>query len=234
MREILGLSGKQAVIVAGVLILFGYLCGSVSFAYLSGRIWRNIDLREYGSAKLSGSNVYHHVSLLAMVAVGLLDIGKAALPTWVGLWLGLGLPAAILAGLAAMIGHNWPIFLGLKGGRGIAAAIGTLLVVFPWGFPWLLGWLIVGRLMPRAAAAPALLGFITLPFLAHAAGQAAATVWGCIAMLIITVTKRLEANRVSLPPGPERWAVLARRLVLDRDEANWESWIQRAPRTDAR
>jgi len=185
-----------------LLILFGYLCGSVSFAYLSGRLWRGIDLREYGSAKLSGSNVYHHVSTPAMVMVGLLDIGKAALPTWIGLWLGLGLPRAILAGLAAVIGHNWSLFLGLKGGRGIAAAMGVLLVIFPWGFPWLLGWLIAGRLIPRAAAVPALLGFVTLPFLAYVAGQAASTVWGCLTMLGIMVIKRLEANRAPLPLGP--------------------------------
>ena len=219
---------------AGSLILFGYLCGSVSFAYLSGRLWRKIDLREYGSAKLSGSNVYHHVSLPAMIAVGLLDIGKAALPTWMGLWLRLGLPAAILAGLAAMVGHNWSIFLGLRGGRGIAAAIGVLLVIFPWGFPWLLGWIILGRLMPRAAAAPALLGFVTLPFVVQAAGQAGPTVWGCAGMLGITVLKRLEANRAPLPAGSERWAVLGRRLVLDRDKADWQSWIEQRPETDSR
>ena len=218
---------------AGLLVLGGYLCGSVSFAYICGRLVRNIDLRRYGSAKLSGSNVYHHVSLPAMIVVGLLDIGKAALPTWIGLRLGLGLPAAILAGLAAMVGHNWSLFLRLTGGRGIGTATGVLLVVFPWGFPWVLGWLILGRLMPRAAAAPALLGFITLPFFAHLAGQAASTVRGCLAMLTITVIKRLEANRAPLPSGPERWATLGRRLVLDRDRADWDSWIQRVPGADA-
>jgi len=164
-----------------------------------------------------------------MVLVGLLDIGKAALPTWLGLRLRLGLPAATLAGLAAMIGHNWSLFLALKGGRGIATAIGVLLVIFPWGFPWLLGWLIVGRLVPHAAAAPALLGFVTLPFLANLAGQAVSTVWACVVMLAITIVKRLEANQMPLPPGPERWAILGRRLVLDRDMADWNTWIQQTP-----
>ena len=215
-----------------LLVLGGYLCGSVSFAYLSGRLLLNIDLREHGSAKLSGSNVYHHVSLPAMVVVGLLDIGKAALPTWIGVRLGLGLPAAILAGLAAMVGHNWSLFMGLKGGRGIAAAIGVLLLIFPWGFPWLLGWLVVGRLIPRAAAGPALLGLITLPFFAQLAGQAVSTVWGCGGMLAITIIKRLEADRARLPSGPARWATLGRRLVLDRDRTDWDSWIQRVPGAD--
>ena len=217
-----------------LLVLFGYLCGSVSFAYLCGRLCRGIDLREYGSAKLSGSNVYHQVSGPAMVVVGILDIGKAALPTWIGLRLGLGLAAAVLAGLAAMVGHNWSLFLGLKGGRGIATAIGVLLVVFPWGFPWLLGWLAAGRLVPRVAAAPALLGFVTLPLLAQIAGQAAETVWGCLAMLAIAVVKRLEGNRAVLPFGRKRWAVLGRRLLLDRDKADFDSWIERVPGADPR
>ena len=88
--------------------------------------------------------------------------------------------------------------------------------------------------MPRAAAAPALLGFVTLPFLARSVGQGGPTVWACVAMLAITVIKRLEANRAPLPSGPERWGVLGRRLLFDRDRADWDSWIQRAPKTGAK
>ena len=213
----------------GSLVLAGYLCGSISFAYLSGRLWRGIDLRKYGSAKLSGSNVYHHVSRPAIVLVGLLDVSKAVLPTWLGLRLGLGLPTAIAAGLASMVGHNWSLFLKLKGGRGIGTALGMLLVVFPWSVAWVLGWLAFGRLMPKIAAVPALFSLVTLPILAAIAYQPRPSVWGCVGVLVITIVKRLEANRESLPRGTERWAVLWRRLLLDRDIADWDAWMQRAP-----
>ena len=212
-----------------LLVLIGYLCGSISFAYLAGRLWRAIDLRRYGSRKLSASNVYENIGLPAMVIVGILDVTKAVLPTWLALRLGFGLAVAVLTGLAAMVGHNWSLFLGLKGGRGIGTALGALLVVFPWGVLWVLGWTIAGRLMPRAAAAPALLGFITLPFLATTLAQPTATAWGCVGMLTITVLKRLEGNREPLPEGGSPWPVFWRRLVLDRDIADFDTWAHHTP-----
>lgn len=211
----------------------GYLCGSVSFAYLIPRWWRGIDLRQYGSRKLSGSNVFNYLGFGGMALVGLLDIGKAALPAWLALRLGLGLATAACAGLAAMVGHNWSLFLDLKGGRGIGAALGLLLCIFPWGAPWMLGWVAAGRLAPHAAAAPALLGFIGLPLLAVAFGEPAATVWACAGMLLVTIVKRVEANRETLPAGESAWRVLVRRLVLDRDMADFDAWIRRAPGEDA-
>ncbi|RLC59339.1 MAG: glycerol-3-phosphate acyltransferase, partial [Chloroflexota bacterium] len=73
-------------------VLIGYLMGSIPFAYLAGRLMRGIDIRRYGTHAVTGSNVYENVSRPAVVVVGLLDMGKAALPTWLGLRLGLGLP----------------------------------------------------------------------------------------------------------------------------------------------
>jgi len=214
-------------------VLTSYLLGSISFAYLAGRICRSIDLRRYGSRKLSASNVYHQLGPGGLVAVGILDVSKAVLPSWLARRLGFALPVAVLAGLAAMLGHNWPVFLAFKGGRGISAALGTLLVVFPWGAAWLLGWVVLGRLVPRAAAVPALLGFITLVVLAMILAQPVAVTWGCIAMLGITVLKRLEANRLPLPAGANAWGVLVRRLVLDRDIANFDTWIAHKPQMDS-
>ena len=221
------MSGK--LLRQALLILFGYLCGSVSFAYLAGRLGRAIDLRRYGSRKLSASNVYTYLGFGAMALVGILDIAKAVWPTWLSIRLGYELAVTVWVGLAAMAGHNWSLFLGLKGGRGISTALGLLLCIFPWGVFWMLGWVAVGRLMPHAAAGPALLGFMSLPFFAALSGQPSATVWGCLGMLLLTVLKRLEGNRQPIPPHDSPWRVLWRRLVLDRDIADFEAWIRHAP-----
>jgi glycerol-3-phosphate acyltransferase PlsY len=210
-----------------LVVLSGYLTGSIPFAYLAGRLIRGIDIRQYGSRAVTGSNVYENVSRPAVIVVGLLDMGKAALPTWLGLRLGLGLPTALAAGLAAVIGHNWPLYLGFHGGRGIGSCLGVLTVAFPPGLPWMLvalalGWRLRNPVLPLA-------GFVTLPVFAHTIGQPPATVWACAAMLLLIVTKRLEANRQPLPEGREKWQILLRRLLLDRDIDDWETWAHRRP-----
>ncbi len=126
-----------------------------------------------------------------------------------------------------MIGHNWSLYLGLRGGRGISPFMGVLLVVFPWGFPCLLVALALGRWL-GATAIGALLGLALLPLLTWATAQPAATTWSCLGMLLITLVKRVEANRLPLPQEPaERRRVLLRRLLLDRDVAPQAAWMYR-------
>jgi len=211
---------------------FGYLCGSVSFAYLAGRLLRGIDLRRYGSHTLGGSNVGQHISRLWMIVVGLLDVSKAALPTWLALHLGLGLATALAAGVAAILGHNWSLFIGFKGGRGISTCLGVLLVAFPWGVAWILGFMAIGFVL-KLLAIFALFGFLTLPFLAQEMSQPPEIVMACAAMLLITIIKRLEGNREPLPAGRERRAALARRLFLDRDIASGKAWVEQQALPDS-
>lgn len=211
-----------------LLIIAGYLLGSIPTAYLAGRGIKGIDLREYGSGTVSGTGVIYHVGTWAGVLVGLLDIGKGALSAWLGARSGLGLSAALLAGLAAVVGHNWPLYLRFKGGRGISPFMGTLLITFPWGVLWLLLFLAIGRLFHYTALV-ALCGIATLPLLTWIAGQPPAVTWAGVGMLLITIAKRLEANRLPLPPGPERRRVLVRRLFLDRDVDAGDEWVMRQP-----
>jgi len=134
---------------------------------------------------------------------------------------------ALASGLAAVIGHNWPFYLGFKGGRGLATMLGILLVVFPWGALWLLVALGLGRLL-RYTALAALVGVATLPFLSWITAQPQAVAWACGGMLLLTVSKRLEANR--LPPlRTKRRQALVRRLLFDRDVGPRESWTERGP-----
>jgi len=212
-----------------LLVIAGYLLGSIPPSYLAGRWLKGIDLRRYGSGTVSGTGVYYHVSKPAIVAVGLFDLAKAALPTWLALRWGLGLGAALAAGVAAMIGHNWPLYLEFKGGRGHSTILGMMLVVFPWGFPYLLAFMALGRLLGYTALL-SLLGIASLPVLTWFTDQPAELIWAGVAILVITVIKRLEANRQPLPPeGPERRRVLLNRFLFDRDVGPGEKWVTRRP-----
>lgn len=211
-----------------LIVAAGYLLGSISSAYIAGRLLKGIDLRQYGSRTVSGTGVYYHVSKWAIVIVGLFDIAKGAFPTWLGLRLGLGLPAALAAGLAAVVGHDWPLYLDFKGGRGISPFVGTLSVTSPQGALFVLITLGIGRLFKYTAPA-SLLALIVLPLMTWAMEQPSAVTWACLVMLLITVVKRLEANRIPLPSGAERRRVLLRRLLLDRDTRAREPWVRRTP-----
>jgi glycerol-3-phosphate acyltransferase PlsY len=222
----------EMIVWSVLLVMIGYLLGSVPTAYLVGRWTRDIDLRRYGSGTVSGSMVWEHVARWAIVPVGLFDVAKAAFPTWLALRLGLGTPVAAATGLAAVAGHNWPIFLHFTGGRGLGTFMGVLLVLFPLGVVWMLALLAIGWRFGDSAPW-ALASLVTLPLLACVLGgpEIVAPVTGV--MLLLTLGKRLEANRRPLPPwGPERHKVLLRRLALDRDIASHEAWIRRQPEAD--
>ncbi len=217
------------IVSAVLLIISGYVLGSIPATYLAGRWLGGKDLRQYGSGTLGGSMVYEHVGRWAVAPVVLFDIGKAALPTWLGLYLGLGMPVAVAAGMAAVVGHNWSIFMRFHGGRGLATFAGVLLVVFPWGLVCLVALMAVGWRLGDSAPW-FLASLLALPLLAHFVGGPAIVLPLCGAMLLITLLKRLEANRRPLPPpGVERRKVIQRRLLLDRDIASHEAWIQRQP-----
>jgi glycerol-3-phosphate acyltransferase PlsY len=217
------------ILESALLILGGYLLGSIPTAYLAGRWLGKLDLRRYGSGTMSGSMVYEHVARWAVVPVGLFDMAKAALPAWLVLHLGLGEALAAAAGLAAVAGHNWPLFLHFTGGRGLGTFMGALLPIFPWGFPWMLVFLAVGWRLGDSAPW-ALAGLVTLPLFSVLVGGPGVVAPAAGAMLLLTLAKRLEANRRPLPtPGPERRQVILRRLLLDRDIASHAEWIGRRP-----
>jgi glycerol-3-phosphate acyltransferase PlsY len=207
------------------LLLISYLLGSIPSGYLAGKWIKGIDLRSYGSGTVSGSMVWEHVAKWAVVPVGLFDIFKGTLATWLGLRLGLGEVTAMLAGFAAIIGHNWPIFLHFHGGRGVSPFLGELLIIFPWGVPIVLAGLALGNIF-KSPAVPLFVVMI-LPIFAKASPI---VLWSAAGMTVITVIKRLEANRRPLPTNPvDRRKVILRRIFLDRDIQDHERWIRREP-----
>lgn len=211
-----------------LLFVFGYLIGSIPSGYLAGKWIKGIDLRQFGSGTVSGSMVWEHVAKWAVVPVGLFDIFKGALPTWLSLQLGLSEAAAMSIGFAAVIGHNWPLYLNFHGGRGMSPFLGELLVLFPWGVLILLAGLGIGNIF-RSPAVP-LFVIILMPLFASLLNGPTVALWLSIGMTIITIIKRLEANRRPLPTNPkDRREVIIRRIFFDRDIQDHRAWIRREP-----
>jgi glycerol-3-phosphate acyltransferase PlsY len=212
-----------------LLIVFGYLLGSIPTAYVAGRLIKNIDLRQYGSGTVSGSMVYEHVGRWVVIPVGLFDFAKGAIPPWLGLQLGLGELVSVTAGMAAVLGHNWPLYLSFIGGRGLSPFMGLMLVIFPWGSVWVLAFLGVGFLLGDSAPW-ALASLLTTPILVFLLDGPVSAIWAVVSMLLITLAKRFEANRRPLPAvKEERRRVILLRLFFDRDIKDHKAWINRRP-----
>ncbi len=124
-------------------IIIGYISGSIPWGVLLTRRFARVDVREYGSGKMGGTNVLRVAGLKVALLVIVLDILKGAVPVMVGgaiighdyLVVGnIGLGALLgqcLAALAAIAGHVWPVFLRFRGGRGVATFFGGLIAMCP-------------------------------------------------------------------------------------------------------
>ena len=114
-----------------LIILIGYLLGAVPTAYLTGRILRGRDIRQMGDENAGAANAYRELGPRAGVIVGVIDAAKGATVILIAQAANMSQVVVMFAGAAAVIGHNWPVFLGFRGGRGESTTIGTLLVLVP-------------------------------------------------------------------------------------------------------
>ena len=118
-----------------IALIASYLIGSIPTAYIMGRLRRSVDIRNIGSKNMGGMNVVYNVGVREGVLVIALDIGKGALAVFITDLLGLSLIFLFISGIVTVLGHNFSIFLGFRGGKGGAACIGILLYLIPWAVP---------------------------------------------------------------------------------------------------
>ncbi len=127
-------------------LLGGYLLGSVPFGLVLTRLGGYGDIRKIGSGNIGATNVLRTGNKPLALATLVLDSGKGAAAALLALWLG-GQEAALMAGGGAMLGHTFPVWLGFKGGKGVATALGVLLAVaWPVGVFACLTWLVTAAL----------------------------------------------------------------------------------------
>jgi acyl phosphate:glycerol-3-phosphate acyltransferase len=110
-------------------VVVAYLLGSFPAGYLLGRLW-GIDVMQRGSGRTGGSNVFRSAGLVPALLTGALDIGKGALAVWVAGRLCSYQAAQVLAGAAAILGHNYSVFLRFRGGAGVATSLGALAAIY--------------------------------------------------------------------------------------------------------
>lgn len=114
-----------------VVFILSYLIGSISFSYLITKKIKKIDIRKTGSGNAGATNTQRVLGTRWAVGVLLLDVLKGIVCVLIARVLGLADWAVVAAGLCAIIGHDFPVYFGFKGGKGVATTIGVFLLIFP-------------------------------------------------------------------------------------------------------
>lgn len=113
-----------------LVILISYLLGNFQTSYLLGKIFMKSDIREFGSGNAGTTNALRVYGVKFAIATLVLDAVKGAIAVIIGVYF-LGEMGGYLAGVSVVLGHNWPVFLKFKGGKGIATTIGVALAISP-------------------------------------------------------------------------------------------------------
>ena len=220
------------------LLIGAYLLGSVPAAYLVAKWTRGIDIRKYGSGNVGASNIVRTVSKRWAIPVIIFDVGKGAVMVWATTQLiGPGAVAQqVTVGLAAIIGHNWPVFLRFNGGRGALTTIGVLFALTPWLALILLvvaflfypfRQLALGTTVAMAAL-PLCSWFFSKPF-GFGIGERLPVTLGFLAIFLVTLLRRLTAPRTSLSASVPLGQLIINRLLFDRDIRDREAWVKWQP-----
>ena len=204
--------------------LLGYLLGAIPFGLVIGRLTRGIDLREHGSHRTGATNALRTLGLRAAALVFVLDVAKGVAAVLVARALFAGDPlvewAGAVAGFAAIVGHNWSVFIGFTGGRGVATSAGalgamslwTVLVLVPIvvGIIWRTRYVSLGSitgalLAPVMTAVFWALGTASVPAIAYALGSGllvTAAHFDNIARLRAGTERRIGQKESVAPHGP--------------------------------
>ncbi len=174
-----------------IAIIAAYLIGSVPFALLLARRWGAADLRRVGSGNLGAANVLRASGVKAGVLVAVLDVTKGAVSVMLAERFGGGAAASAAAGLAAVVGHIYPVWLRFRGGKGVATACGVFSVLTPIAIPPALGIFVIAVWITKYVS------------VAYAMGSGAPAVAAASAASAIIVFRH-RSNLMRLRAGTER------------------------------
>ena len=120
------------VLAITLIILTAYLLGSIPSAYIVGRLVKGVDMREVGDGRMGTNTVVRRLGIFCGITVAVMDFGKGAVAVILAQVLYAPLIVVLIAGMVAVAGHNWSIFIGFKGGQGLAPTFGALASLVFW------------------------------------------------------------------------------------------------------
>lgn len=222
---------------AALAIAGAYLIGSIPSAYIAAKVMKGIDIREYGSGNVGAANLVAHIGKKVGLSIGAFDcLIKGTLPVVLARLLDLSPGIQIGVGLAAVAGHNWSVYIGFTGGRGLATAIGVILGFLMWRellvltvVMGLIGYLILQDTGFWTFVSALVLAPLAYLFQVYLDGGPVYTVYLSLGIVGLVFLKRVTANWIRPPKAYPLSKVMLYRLVFDRDVPRQATWIQREP-----
>lgn len=190
-----------------LVVALSYLVGSVPFGVIIGSRLAGLDVRRHGSGNIGATNVLRTLGLGFAVFTFLLDAGKGAFAFWLARRAGLGPGWTAAAGVAVVAGHNWPVWLGFRGGKGIATTFGFVLLAMPSvAIVIAVIWIAV-IVVFRYASVASMLAIASSPIAAFLAGYPREYVAVCLVFTLSAVVRHVSNIR-RLLSGTENKFVL--------------------------
>jgi glycerol-3-phosphate acyltransferase PlsY len=184
-------------------VVAAYLIGSIPFALLLARRWGGHDLHRVGSGNIGAANVLRASGVRAGVVVAILDIAKGAAGVFVADRIAGAGNASAIAGLAAVVGHIYPVWLRFRGGKGVATACGAFSVLAPVAIPPAIAAFLVATWATRYISLGSVIGTLILPPIAYVTGSPGIVVASaCATASLVVFRHRSNLMRVRL--GTER------------------------------
>jgi glycerol-3-phosphate acyltransferase PlsY len=210
------------VVTGFIVIIIAYLVGSFPSAYIITRLATGKDIRQLGSGNVGANNTFREVGLKAAIPVAILDLGKGTAAVAIAHWL-LEAPLhepqlfVLLAGIAAIAGHMWSIYLKLKGGNGLGATIGVLTVLLPWELLIVIGLLLILTAITRNLVLSVSISLFSVPISAWFLEEKEWLYVGfCIVLIIMLVLNFIPTARAALTKAGNKEKLFDE--LLRRDE----------------
>jgi glycerol-3-phosphate acyltransferase PlsY len=184
-------------------ILFGYGVGSLPLGYLVASRAKGIDLRRVGSGNVGATNAYRSAGLAAAVIVVLVDVAKGASSVFFAARFASGAADPVAAGIAAILGHVYPVWLRFHGGKGVATACGVFWMLAPLATAIAASLFLIVVWVSRYVSLGSIVATVALPPLAWLTDTPMAVVVGA-AVAAVLIVERHRANLARLQQGSER------------------------------
>jgi len=199
-------------------IALGYLLGAIPCAYLAGRLVKGVDIRRVGGGNVGTLNTLREIGLVPGLLVLLLDVSKGSLSVLIARWLGLEVVWVFAAGFAAIVGHNWPVFLRFQGGKGAATTLGVLLPLAPIQFAISLGVMLVLIVITSNIRLAVVVGLALLPLIIWLFHGPPMVIYYTIALTLFLILRSLPGVRREMARAGDK-----KGIVVDKKHHFWQA-----------